>query len=201
VKVTFFDTESTSLTASWGRLLCASFVELDTDVRTYRRDQQGFKGRSRIDDRLLAIKIREEIEASDIIVGWNSILHDLPLVNARLAAADERPIRVGERHGVINLDLMYYAGGQSMKIGGRKLDTIAKFFACENQKTDLDGETWQLAAAGDKEAMDAVVVHCEADTLVLRDVFPHLAAGVKKHQFTLSEIYPFLTQIPSRKRG
>jgi uncharacterized protein YprB with RNaseH-like and TPR domain len=152
-----------------------------------------------VDDGRLAVAIRKELETSDIIVGWNSILHDIPLVNARLAAANERPIRVGERHGVMHLDLMWYAGGQSMKIGGRKLDTVARFFQCENQKTALDGETWQLAATGDRDAMDQVVEHCEADVLVLRDVFPHLAPGVKKHQFNLGEVWQFLANIPSRK--
>jgi uncharacterized protein YprB with RNaseH-like and TPR domain len=200
VKVVFFDTESTDLAANWGRLLCASFVGLgDDEVLTFRKDQRPFKGKNRIDDSRLAVAIRDEIEKSDIIVGWNSILHDLPLVNARLAAAGERPIRVGERHGVINLDLMYYAGGQSMKIGGRRLDTVSKFFKCDNEKTSLDGETWQLAATGDQEAMDSVVEHCEADVLVLRDVWPHLAPGVKKHQFTLSEVWTFIEQIRSRK--
>jgi uncharacterized protein YprB with RNaseH-like and TPR domain len=199
LKITFFDTESTDLSANWGRLLCASFVGLDGEVITYRKDRRPFKGRNKVDDSRLAVAIRDEIEKSDIIVGWNSILHDLPLVNARLAAAGERPIRVGERHGVMNLDLMYYAGGQSMKIGGRRLDTVAKFFRCDNQKTPLDGETWQLAATGDAEAMDLVVEHCEADVLVLRDVWPHLAPGVKKHQFTMAEVWPFIEQIRSRK--
>lgn len=200
MKVVFFDTESTDLSANWGRLLCASFVTLDDDaVTTYRKDVRPFIGRNKVDDSRLAVAIRDELEQGDIIVGWNSILHDIPLVNARLAAAGERPIRVGERHGVINLDLMYYAGGQTMKIGGRRLDTVAKFFQADNQKTPLDGETWQLAATGDRTAMDLVVEHCEADVLVLKDVWPHLAPGVKKHQFTLSEVWPFLASIPSRK--
>lgn len=199
MKVVFFDTESTDLAASWGRLLCASFVTLDGNVYTFRGDRKPYIGKNKIDDSKLAVVIRDELEDSDIIVGWNSILHDVPLINARLAKAGERPLQLGEKYGVLNLDLMYYAGGQSMKIGGRRLDTVAKYFECENQKTPLDGETWQLAGVGDKEAMDAVVEHCEADVLVLRDVFPHLAPGVKKFQFNLGEVYPFLTALPSRR--
>lgn len=199
MKVVFFDTESTDLTANWGRLLCASFVGLDDKPLTFRKDEKPYRGRSKVDDAKLSVAIRNELEAADIIVGWNSILHDLPLVNARLAAANERPIRVGEKHGIVHVDLMWYAGGSSMKIGGRKLDTVAKFFKVDNQKTALDGETWQLAATGDHEAMDDVVEHCEADVLVLRDVWPHLVPGVKKHQFTLGEVWPYLASIPSRK--
>lgn len=198
MNVCFFDTESTDLAASWGRILCASYTDLadDSPMVTHRRDD--YPQSTPIDDGPLCGAIKSHLESQDLIVGWNSILHDIPLVNARLAHNGMDPIRTGEKYGVRHLDLMWYAGGQSMKIGGRKLDTVAKFFACENQKTGLDGEIWQLAAAGDTAAMDEIVVHCEADVRVLKEVFYHLAPHVKKFQFTLSEVWPFLTDIPSR---
>lgn len=200
MKVTFFDTESTDLNANWGRLLCASFVDANSDnVLTVRKDEKPYRGRTKVDDAKLAVAIRDELEESDIVVGWNSILHDIPLVNARLAHAGERLIRLGEKHGIVHVDLMYYSGGQTMKIGRRSLDFVSKFFGTETAKTPLDGDTWQLAAAGDKPAMDAVVEHCEADILVLKELWPKLAPGVKKHQFTLGEVWPFLDTIASRK--
>lgn len=201
MRLLFFDTESTDLAASWGRILCASFVENNGEPYTFRGDRAKYKGRNIIDDSRLCVAVRDELETADMIVGWNSILHDVALLNARLALAGERPCRLGERHGTTHLDLMWYAGGQSMKIGGRRLDTVAKFFSCDNQKTPLNGETWQLASTGDKTAMASVVEHCEADVLVLRDVWPHLVPGVKKFQFNLGEVWPFLDQIPSRKRA
>lgn len=196
MRVLFFDTESTDLSASWGRIMCASFLDLGGHAYTLREDD--YPRANAVDDSELVVAIRDELESADIIVGWNSILHDQPLLNARLALAGERALRVGEKHGVWHLDLMWYAGGQSMKIGGRKLDTVAKFFSCENQKTALDGNTWQLAGAGDKDALDLVAEHCEYDVLVLRDLWPHLAPGVKKFQFSLGEIYKFIEQVPSR---
>lgn len=201
MRVLFFDTESTDLAASWGRILCASFATLTGEVWTLRGDSRGCKGRNAVDDSRLVVKIRDELERADIIVDWYGILHDVPLLNARLAKAGERPVRLGEKYGTRHLDLIWYAKGQSMKIGGAKLETVAKFFRCDNQKTPLDGETWQLAATGDKEALDLVVEHCEADVLVLRDVFPHLAPYVKKFQFGLNEVWEHLEQIPSRTRA
>ncbi len=200
MRVLFYDTESTDLAASWGRILCGSFATLEGKVWTHRYDQKQFKGKTIVDDRKLCVAIRDELEAADMIVGWNSILHDVPLINARLSKAGERPCHLGERYGVQHLDLMWYASGQSMKVGGRKLDTVAKFFESDNQKTGLDGETWQLAGAGDKTALDSVVEHCEADVLVLRDQWPHLAPYVKKFTFSLNEVWQFIDQIPSRKR-
>lgn len=196
MNVAFYDTESTDLAASWGRILCGSIVQLTGDPYTFRRDD--YNQINPIDDGEICMTLRDELERQDIIVSWNGILHDIPLLNARLAASGLRPCRIGEKHGVRHLDLMWYAGGQSMKIGSRKLDNVAKFFGCENQKTPLDGEVWQLAAAGDQDAMNLIVEHCEADVLVLRDVFPHLAPGVKKFTFSFDEVWPLLEEIPSR---
>jgi uncharacterized protein YprB with RNaseH-like and TPR domain len=201
MKVLVFDTESTDLAASWGRILCASFVGLEGDPYTLRADEKRFKGKTMIDDSKLCVAIRDELEGADLIVGWNSILHDVPLVNARLALAGERTCQFGEKHGTWHLDAMWYVSGQTMKIGGRKLDTAAKFFKADNQKTGLDGEAWQLAGCGDKKALGQVVVHCEADVLVLRDLLNHLAPQVKKFTFTLGEVWPHIGEIPSRRRA
>lgn len=185
MKILFFDTESTDLSASWGRILCASFAELKGKPYTLRSDEKRFNGSTVIDDSKLVAAIRDELESADIIVGWNSILHDAPLLNARLALAGEKGLSLGEKYGTWHLDLMYYSGGQSMKVGGRRLDTVSKFFKTKDNKTPLDGETWQLAATGDLGAMDQVVRHCEYDVVVLRQLFPHLAPHVKKFQFPL----------------
>lgn len=199
INVLFFDTESSDLHASWGRILCASFAINDGEVYTFRGDTPPYKGRNRIDDSKLVMACRSEIEKADIVVGWNSILHDIPLLNARLAKAGEAPIRVGEKYTTWNLDLMYYAGGQSNKIGGRSLDRVSRFLECRYEKTPLDGDVWQLAATGDKSSLDKIQEHCEADVDVLREVAQRLFPYVKKFQLTLSEVWPFIYDIPSRK--
>ena len=195
MNVLFFDTESTDLSASWGRILCASFVGLKGEVFTLRGDKRRYRGKNVVDDGKLVTAIRNELEKADICCGWNSILHDIPLLNARLALAGERPCQIGSKFGTWHLDMMYYAGGTSMKVGGRRLDTIAKYFQCENQKTPLDGEIWQLAAVRDKKALDSVVEHCEADVAVLRDLWPHIAPHVSKITFQLRDVWPLIDQI------
>jgi uncharacterized protein YprB with RNaseH-like and TPR domain len=152
-----------------------------------------------VDDSKLVKAIRDEWEKADILVTWNGILHDVPLVNARLALVGERGLRIGEKNASHHLDLMYYSGGQSLKVGGRRLDTVAKYFSTPSQKTPLDGLAWQRAAAGDKTAMSQIVEHCEFDVLVLRELWTHLAPYVKKVQFNLSEVWPFVDRIPSRR--
>lgn len=223
MKVTFFDTESTDLSASWGHLLCASFADLQPEdlaawskrqttspssssssrrrlpskrsdgaaTRTFRLNKAAAM---RADDSKLAVQVRDELERADIIVSWNGIFHDIPLVNARLALAGERLVNVPK-----HIDLYHYVsgrgGGHGMKIGSRSLDSSAKFFGTGNQKTPLDGKVWQLAAAGQVEALDKIVTHCEHDVLVLKEVFPHLAPQVKKFTFPFSAVWHLLLEI------
>lgn len=200
MEVLFFDTESTDLSASWGRILCASFVNLDGDLTSYRGDSKKYKSVGHpSDDAALCVAIREKLESAGMIVGWNSILHDIPLINARLAKVGEPPVRLGKEAGTLHLDLMYYAGGTSLKIGGRRLDTVAKYFKAEHQKTGLDGDVWQDAALGSKKDMDYIVDHCEADALVLLDLWPHLAPYVKKFSVNFSDVWEFVQLIPGKE--
>ena len=176
-----FDTESTDLKAMMGRLLCASAAYLTVDAKGNSKVGKPFSvtapehpGESEIDDGPLAVAIRDKLEEADVIVGWNSKLHDIPLLNARLAKAGERRVDVK-----LHIDLMWYAAGSSMKIGSRKLANVSKFFDVEDRKTPLDWETWQLAGAGNPKALREVVKHCEYDVLVLGQVYPHLIPYVR----------------------
>lgn len=174
MKIAFFDTESTDLKAMMGRLLCATVKTIDGSMVTYRIDEAPHKGRSAIDDSKLCVALRDTLEEANLIVGWNSKLHDIPLLNARLAKAGHRPFQPQ-----MHLDLMWYAGGSSMKIGSRKLDNVAKYFELPSQKTPISWDMWQRAASGDKEAMDIVVEHCECDVDVLEEAYWHLIPYVK----------------------
>lgn len=189
MKIVCFDTESSDLTASWGRLLCCSYGVNGEPVFSHRADE--FPRMDINDDSGLAVAIRDELETADVVVGWNSVMHDVPLVNARLIKAGERPMRLTKYdHGVTHVDLMYYARGSFIRTGSAKLDNIAKYMNSEHQKTELDGDTWNLALAGDRKAMDYIVTHCEQDVEVLRDLLPILGQNVKKHQMPLSAILP-----------
>lgn len=170
--IVYFDLETTGLTAIMGRLLCASFADAWGRVTTFRIDQT--ERVSKIDDRELALKIRDQLETYDVIVGHNSKLFDVSFLNARLLRWDERPLRKDLKH----IDTMYLAGIQNVKIGSRKLVNIQKFSNIENEKSEVDWDTWALAGLGDKEAMEEVIDHCERDVLVLREVFGKLKAHV-----------------------
>ena len=174
MKVVFWDLETTDLKALMGRILCSSFVTLDGEAYTFRLDEKPWKGRSKIDDSRLVVAVRDELEKYDLIVVHNGRLFDIPMLNARLAKANERPLRT---HFV--LDTRWYLNSASMRIGSAKLENAQKFFGLGEEKTPITWENWQLAATHDKAAMDEVVYHCEQDVKVLKQLYPHVLPYVK----------------------
>lgn len=170
--ILYFDLETTDLKALMGRILCASFADGWGKVTTFRSDKM--PRQHPLDDRELAIAIRDRLESADVIVGHNSKLFDVPFLNARLLKWDERPMRKDIKH----IDTMYFARGQFVRIGSSKLVNVQKFAQVESEKSDIDWDTWQLAGMGDKAALDTVVDHCERDVKVLREVFGKLKVHV-----------------------
>ena len=127
-----------------------------------------------IDDAELIEAYVDKLEEFDILVGWNSKLFDLPVINGRFATNKSRR-RLRPTH---HIDLMYQAGMGKMRIGRRSLESVSNVFDSPNRKTPLDVRTWDRAYAGDPEAYAKIVEHCNADCLVLHDVFGDLKPGV-----------------------
>lgn len=170
MRIVAFDLETSDLKALMGRIFCCSFQPIVAGhvekPYTFHLQDKRFRGRSPIDDSKLCAAIRDELERYNMIVGWNSKLFDLPLLNARLT-------KVGERHckPQFHADMMWYAGGASMRVGSRKLDNVQKFLKLGEAKTPIDWEQWQAVAAGMPGAMKVVVEHCEADVKVLGEAY------------------------------
>lgn len=164
----YYDIETTDLKAFMGRVLGISIADAWGNIT--RRTYKDFDGKSILDDSGLVAWAKEELEKYDIIVSWNGKLFDKPFINARLMQGLQLPVRQDKMH----VDLMYYAGGQFMRIGSRKLVNVQKFLKVPNAKTEISWDDWAKAAAGDDEALEEVMSHCDADVLVLRDVFARL---------------------------
>jgi uncharacterized protein YprB with RNaseH-like and TPR domain len=181
MKIVAWDLETTDLKALMGRILCCSFHTIASDnpkeigkTKTVRLDYKPYRQEDPIDDSVLCEAIRDELEKYNCIVGWNSKLFDLPFLNARLAKAGLRQMQPQ-----MHLDLMYYAGGVSLRIGSKKLVNVEKFFDVADGKTEISWEMWNRAAIGDKKAMAEVVHHCEQDVKVLSQVYWKMICNVK----------------------
>lgn len=165
IDIAYFDIETTF--SNWRRMLCGSIADSLGNVTTLSHDTH--PGKNWQDDSALVKAYCEELDKYDVIVGWNSKLFDVPVLNSRMLYHGFRPY-----NPKMHLDLMYKATGSSIAIGRKSLDNVSKYFGVENKKTPLDPRTWDDADHGDRAAYEKIIEHCEADVLVLRDVYAKL---------------------------
>jgi uncharacterized protein YprB with RNaseH-like and TPR domain len=180
MRIAAIDFETSHLNANMGRILCASFMPIynapgmKATPYTFRADDKKYKRKDLLNDRALCEAIRDELEHYHLIVTWNGKLFDVPFLNARLAKFDSR-----RYEPTLHADMMWYAAGNSNRIGSRKLDNVQKFFGFPEKKTEITWEDWQRANALVREGMDRVVEHCEADVRVLEAAYWKLLPAVK----------------------
>jgi uncharacterized protein YprB with RNaseH-like and TPR domain len=131
---------------------------------------QGFeKGRDITNDRDLVNAYARALEEYDILVSWNGKLFDIPVISARLAYHRLRPLIKGK-----HIDAMYYASGGSMRLGRRSLQSVSEYFNTDNRKSPLSVRIWDKAMSGSEPDYQLIKEHCDADVLVLREVFDAL---------------------------
>lgn len=168
--IAFFDFETTFSTQP--RMLTAAICDGFGEVEEFTLDM--YPGVDWLDDSKLCVAIRDRLDKFNIIVGWNSKLFDVPVLNGRLAYHRERPFQAQ-----MHVDLMYYATGQFMRIGRKSLESVSTFFSSPNRKTPLSPHVWDLADHGDAAAYATIREHNVADVRVTRDVFAHLLPFIR----------------------
>lgn len=162
----FFDIETTFSTQPI--MLYGAIADAFGNVRQFE------KGPDITDDSALVSAYARALEEYDVLVSWNGKLFDVPVIQGRLAFHG-LPILAPQMH----IDLMYYATGQFARIGRKSLQSVSEYFDVNNKKTPLKVRQWDGAMAGKPEEYQKIVEHCDADVLVLRDVFPVLKRFVR----------------------
>ncbi len=136
--------------------------------------RQFFKGNDITDDSALVDAYARALGEYDVLVSWNGKLFDVPVLQGRLAFHDKKRLDLN-----MHIDLMYYATGQFARIGRKSLQSVSEYFEVANKKTPLRVRQWDGAMSGKPEEYAKIVEHCDADVLVLRDVFPVLKRFVR----------------------
>jgi uncharacterized protein YprB with RNaseH-like and TPR domain len=163
--IVYFDIETTFSTQP--RVLYAALADGFGNIEGF--DLINYPGKSWLDDSRLVDAYAQRLSEADVAVSWNGKLFDVPVLNGRLMKHRLRPVNISK-----HIDLMYYASGSSARIGRRSLESVSKYFHSANSKTPLSPEIWDEADHGDMEKYQLIVEHCDADVLVLRDVFAYL---------------------------
>ena len=127
-------------------------------------------------DALIAQRIRDDLRKFHILVGWNSVLFDEPVLNGRLM------IRMDDTlDPLTHKDLMYEFSGRKARVGRRSLANISTVFDSPHRKTELNPHIWDEADHGDEAMYDLIIEHNIADVLVTRDVFAYARPRIRKY--------------------
>jgi len=179
-RIDCFDLETTDLKGTFGHVLVGCFLPLHgKDVVVFRLDDRKYKPKKKLhDDSKMVEAIRDYMEESFAWVGWYSKQFDVPFLNTRLVLQKKRP--VNKR---MHVDLIYYARKPNLALHSSRLDSVAKSFRFEEQKTILDPEIWRSAYELDKEAMDYVTAHCIQDVKILQQAWDVLSPFIRNMHF------------------
>lgn len=176
-RIGIFDFEMTNLHADFGYALCGVIKNYHSDeVQVLRVDQcqqdtpKCACGLRHWDDLPLAVKLRDTLQEYQIIVSWNGLQFDIPFLNSRLLLGGEKGITSAFFGKARHKDLLQIAR-KSLATHSKRLDSVAKFFEFDNQKTPLEPKLWVAAAGGCSVSLDSIVEHCIADVLVLEEAF------------------------------
>lgn len=172
--IAFFDIESDGL-SGWGhQMTCASIV--DNFGKVTNASKFDFEQASILDDHGLVVWLRDELEKYDILVAWYGTMFDIPFLNAKLIEYGERPMR-----DMMLIDPCFKTRGgrYGVKVGSSKLKNVARWLNTPNQKPEVEWMTFKLASMGDDEALAEVMDRCDADVLVMRDIFQHIKPMIR----------------------
>jgi hypothetical protein len=105
------------------------------------------------------------------------------------------------KSAIVKINTAFNGTAPTLKLGVTgALDSIATEDEIDMASAGIYDIDCFKKVTGDTQAMDKVVEHCEFDTLILRDVWPHLAPYVKKFTLPLAEWHHVIHAIPSRRR-
>jgi hypothetical protein len=80
----------------------------------------------------------------------------------------------------------YFCVKANLKISRKSLQNTAYFLRLSNEKTPVEGRIWKKASAGHRPSLKYIKDHCEADVLVLEELYLRLRPLMRTH-FRLSD--------------
>lgn len=170
-RIGLWDLEASGLAATFGGLFCGTVKELNGSSVTFRIDESPTYKKEPWDDHDVAVKVRDELETYQLVIGYNSIGwggrgFDLPFLNSRLLRHRERILSPEVKH----VDL-YMVARNKLKLHSNRLEALLEHLGTRVRKTPLKPEDWRRASAGDKKAMDRIVSHNVPDVVALEECF------------------------------
>lgn len=166
----FVDIEATGLRGDYNSVVCVSIGLFDGPVKTLNVDRPG-------DDKKLVIAIKDAMEKLDCWVTYYGKGFDIPMLNTRLLRWNQRPIEPRP-----HIDL-YYTLKSNLLTARRSQAHLLRFLDTQEQKMDMNPDSWNALLADPKKEMKRMVARCESDVQGLEALYKrtrHLVRDIRR---------------------
>ena len=155
-----FDIEASGLNADYGSMLCMSYKNFGSEVKTIVVKQPG-------NDEELALKAKEILESAKCWLSFNGKMFDIRFINSSLLYYGHPP--VDKRH---HLDL-YFQLKPKIRASRKGLGPLAGWLKLSEGKMGVSQSVWREAPDPVmwKEHKKTLVARCESDVRVLENMY------------------------------
>jgi uncharacterized protein YprB with RNaseH-like and TPR domain len=168
LKKCFFDIETTGLQGNWDFMLTYSIKPEGEDEVIYGTITKKEIDEGTFDKRI----VKECIDALmkfDRVYTYYGTKFDIPFLRTRaLELGLDFPI-----YGSLSHKDVYYIARYKMKLHSNRLETVCDLLGIKG-KTHQNPATWRLAKGGNKKALEEILEHNKADTIILEMVYNKL---------------------------
>jgi len=157
-----WDLETTDLNSFFGRLIVASFFNLNTgEMQT--RTIYDFDGADQMEREIQLIEwVVDRIEEADILIGHNTLAFDCSFLRGRLAAHGEhRPLPKRIHYDTFQMAKFAFKGRPQ----GYSLENLLDFFHLPVQKDKPSKYEWADSVILDEVAVARIAQRCESDVI------------------------------------
>lgn len=166
-KIMYFDIEATDLSAEFGEMICFGYW-WHSDPEPVIMKMWDYPGWDKLPvekrDLYLLQDVIKLIEEADVLVGHFSPGFDFPFIQTRCLMHGMKPIPKP-----VHIDTWRIAK-KNLRLNNNKLKTIARAFACAEQKSEVPLYIWRRAKAHDVEAMEIIAEYNVQDVRTQRSI-------------------------------
>lgn len=164
-KIGILDIETTGLKANWSHMLSWCIKDHGEDI--IHHDLLTMREVRDKNDLRIVKSVVKKMRDYDRLVGYYSTRFDLPYIRSR---ALSQGVEFPAYRDIYHTDL-YFVARSKFTIHSNRLASICQFFGIEAKNHPMTPDLWQRAGAGEKEALDTILLHNKEDVESTDKVF------------------------------
>lgn len=165
-----WDLETTGLDSFLGKIVVASFLDLNTGEVITRDILQDKKGHEEGERRLVKWVV-DRMREADVLIGHNTVTYDLGMVRGRSAQLG-LPYILPKRHHIDTMHVLRY--GLRARIQGNSLENALDFFGATEQKFKPSKHEWHGIKHVDPAKIHTARERCESDVRGNAELWYHV---------------------------